>query len=119
MEGMLRWLRRCLSHFRPPVTRDEAIAIAVRAIQSEFGLPVVCSSAEAAQYQGARYYLLRSVNFSSAVEQKQVLEEGHDGWAIEFEYRGPAVVDVVECHPCGPLVWIDAATREVELPWRM
>jgi hypothetical protein len=107
-----------MSGFRTPVRRDGAIALAVRAIQSEYGLPVLCSAAEVPQGQGQPHYLLRSVNFSSAAEQKQVLEEGHDGWAIEFEYHDPAQGEMAQSEPCGPLVWIDAETREVELPWR-
>jgi hypothetical protein len=81
--------------------------------------PVLLSTDELAAHQGQPVYLLTRAEFSSAVEQMQVLKSGRDGWAIDFRFVDPAEVGVVHSHPAGPSFWVDACTRRVELWYQM
>src|SRR5260370_13165795 len=117
---MFRWVWRLVACFRGPVDRNEAITIAVRAMRHEFQLPVFLSRTELPQAYGKPFYILRSCDFASTDMKRQLLEENAcDEWAVEFEYRDPTWSDRVDCEPCGPLVCIDARTREIEIPWRI
>jgi hypothetical protein len=110
-----RWWYALLGRLRRPVHREEAVRLAVRALQSLEDYPVLLSPDELPAHVGRPVYLLTRAEFSSAAEQMRVLESGRDLWAIDFRFVDPAETGVAYSHPEGPSFTVDARTRRVKL----